>query len=44
MSVLATSAVAAVIHRALAGRFDEARRLLAVVGPAGAADSRQGRA
>ena len=36
VSVLATSAVAAVIHRALAGRFDEARRLLAVVGgPAG---------
>jgi S-adenosylmethionine-dependent methyltransferase len=41
VSVLATSAVAAVIHRALAGRFDEARRLLAVVGgPAGAADGR----
>ena len=36
VSVLATSAVAAVIHRALAGRFDEARRLLgAVGGPAG---------
>jgi S-adenosylmethionine-dependent methyltransferase len=36
VSVLATSAVAAVIHRALAGRFDEARRLLAAVGgPAG---------
>jgi S-adenosylmethionine-dependent methyltransferase len=40
VSVLATSAVAAVIHRALAGRFDEARRLLAaaggpVSGPAG---------
>jgi S-adenosylmethionine-dependent methyltransferase len=32
VSVLATSAVAAVIHRALAGRFDEARRLLAAVG------------
>ncbi|HCU92005.1 MAG TPA: SAM-dependent methyltransferase [Actinobacteria bacterium] len=29
VSVLAASAVAAVIHRALAGRFDEARRLLA---------------
>ena len=28
-SVLAASAVAAVIHRALAGRFDDARRLLA---------------
>jgi ubiquinone/menaquinone biosynthesis C-methylase UbiE len=28
VSVLAASAVAAVIHRALAGRFDEARRLL----------------
>ena len=36
VSVLATSAVAAVIHRALAGRFDEARRLLATAGgPAG---------
>ncbi len=36
VSVLAASAVAAVIHRALAGRFDEARRLLAAVGgPAG---------
>ena len=36
ISVLATSAVAAVIHRALAGRFDEARRLLAAAGgPAG---------
>ena len=36
VSVLATSAVAAVIHRALAGRFDEARRLLAAIGgPAG---------
>ncbi len=31
VSVLAASAVAAVIHRALAGRFDEARRLLAAV-------------
>ena len=42
VSVLATSAVAAVIHRALAGRFDEARRLLAAagataLGPAGGA-------
>ena len=32
VSVLAASAVAAVIHRALAGRFDEARRLLAAAG------------
>lgn len=32
VSVLAASAVAAVIHRALAGRFDEARRLLAAIG------------
>lgn len=32
VSVLTASAVAAVIHRALAGRFDEARRLLAGVG------------
>jgi protein-L-isoaspartate O-methyltransferase len=32
VSVLAASAVAAVVHRALAGRFDEARRLLADVG------------
>lgn len=36
VSVLATSAVAAVIHRALAGRFDEARRLLAAAGGPGA--------
>ena len=36
VSVLAASAVAAVIHRALAGRFDEAQRLLAAAGgPAG---------
>ena len=37
VSVLAASAVAAVLHRALAGRFDQARRLLATVstGPAG---------
>ena len=41
VSVLAASAVAAVIHRALAGRFDEARRLLAAAGgPAAAADGR----
>jgi hypothetical protein len=33
VSVLTASAVAAVIHRALAGRFDEARRLLAGIGP-----------
>jgi S-adenosylmethionine-dependent methyltransferase len=31
VSVLAASAIAAVVHRALAGRFDEARRLLAAV-------------
>ncbi len=43
VSVLAASAVAAVIHRALAGRFDEARRLLAAVGgPAGAAGGAAG--
>lgn len=35
VSVLAASAVAAVIHRALAGRFDEARRLLGGIGDAG---------
>jgi S-adenosylmethionine-dependent methyltransferase len=34
VSVLTASAVAAVIHRALAGRFDEARRLLAGLGSA----------
>ena len=34
VSVLTASAVAAVIHRALAGRFDEARRLLAGIGGA----------
>jgi S-adenosylmethionine-dependent methyltransferase len=40
VSVLAASAVAAVIHRAVAGRFDEARRLLAGLGGGtGAADS-----
>jgi len=33
VSVLTASAVAAVIHRALAGRFDEARRLLTGIGP-----------
>ena len=32
VSVLAASAVAAVIHRALAGRFDDARRLLDCIG------------
>jgi hypothetical protein len=32
VSVLAASAVAAVIHRALAGRFADARRLLASIG------------
>ena len=32
VSVLTASAVAAVIHRALAGRFDEARRLLSGIG------------
>jgi hypothetical protein len=37
VSVLAASAVAAVIHRGLAGRFDEARRLLAAVSTAGSA-------
>jgi S-adenosylmethionine-dependent methyltransferase len=41
VSVLAASSVAAVIHRALAGRFDDARQLLAGIGngsgqPAGA--------
>jgi S-adenosylmethionine-dependent methyltransferase len=34
VSVLAASAVAAVIHRVLAGRFDEARRLIAAAGTA----------
>jgi S-adenosylmethionine-dependent methyltransferase len=34
VSVLTASAVGAVIHRALAGRFDEARRLLTGIGPA----------
>ena len=38
VSVLAASAVAAVIHRALAGRFDEARRLLAGIGGAASGD------
>jgi len=42
VSVLAASAVAAVIHRALAGRFDEARRLLGGLG--GAADDGGGQA
>ena len=40
VSVLAASSVAAVIHRALAGRFDDARRLLAGIGTG----SRPGRA
>jgi len=45
VSVLATSAVAAVIHRALAGRFDEARRLLAAIGgPAGGGQAGGGQA
>ena len=35
VSVLAASSVAAVIHRALAGRFDDARRLLAGIGGPG---------
>ncbi len=39
VSVLAASAVAAVIHRALAGRFDEARRLLAAAGGPAAPDN-----
>ena len=38
VSVLAASAVAAVIHRALAGRFDEARRLLTAISTTGPAD------
>ena len=42
VSVLAASAVAAVIHRALAGRFDEARRLLG--GLSGAAGDGGGQA
>jgi S-adenosylmethionine-dependent methyltransferase len=41
VSVLAASAVAAVIHRALAGRFDEARRLLAAIAATGAAAPRR---
>ena len=36
VSVLAASAVGAVIHRALAGRFDDARRLLAGISAASA--------
>ena len=44
VSVLAASAVAAVLHRALAGRFDEARRLLGTVsaGPPGGSTGRGG--
>ena len=38
VSVLTASAVAAVIHRALAGRFDEARRLLSGLGSAASVD------
>ncbi len=38
VSVLTASAVAAVIHRALAGRFDEARRLLSGLGSAARGD------
>jgi S-adenosylmethionine-dependent methyltransferase len=38
VSVLAASSVAAVIHRALAGRFDDARRLLAAIGSGPGAD------
>jgi hypothetical protein len=41
VSVLAASAVAAVIHRALAGRFDEARRMLTGIS-AGVADAVDG--
>jgi S-adenosylmethionine-dependent methyltransferase len=41
VSVLAASAVAAVLHRALAGRFDEARRLLAAVAATGPAAPRR---
>ena len=43
VSVLASSAAAAVLHRALAGRFDEARRLLAAVRvPGGAGEPAPG--
>ena len=38
VSVLTASAVAAVIHRALAGRFDEARRLLSGLGSSASGD------
>ena len=38
VSVLTASAVAAVIHRALAGRFDEARRVLSGLGSAASVD------
>ncbi len=37
VSVLAAGGVAAAIHRALTGHFDEARRLLGEAGPSGAA-------
>jgi S-adenosylmethionine-dependent methyltransferase len=42
VSVLAASAVAAVVHRALAGRFDEARRLLGGIGAGLAARDESG--
>ena len=42
VSVLASSAIAAVLHRALAGRFDEARRLLAAVRAPGGPRGRPG--
>jgi SAM-dependent methyltransferase len=38
VSVLAASSVAAVIHRALAGRFDDARQLLAGIGDGSGAE------
>jgi methyltransferase family protein len=44
VSVLTASAVAAVIHRALAGRFDEARRLLTGIGAAGRGSAGNGQA
>ena len=43
VSVLAASSVAAVIHRALAGRFDDARRLLAEIGSGSGRPARAGR-
>jgi hypothetical protein len=44
VSVLTASAVAAVIHRALAGRFDEARRLLTGIAAAGRGSTGNGQA